>query len=164
MGRPREEGRRTSVIALAAVGLAFALAPACALVEPEVGDPLGPCADADSDPNATVSFKAQVRPLMGGAHGARACGDCHAEGKNTQEGFLASHLDVTTLGKLRKGGTNTADDIIVPGSPCKSAVVEKLRGTYAGARMPKGGPYWSPEDIQVMMDWIAEGAKGADDE
>ena len=28
--------------------------------------------------------------------------------------------------------------------------------------MPKGGPYWSPEQIQLMMDWIAEGAQGMD--
>jgi hypothetical protein len=24
--------------------------------------------------------------------------------------------------------------------------------------MPKGGPYWEPDKIQLMIDWIAEGA------
>ncbi len=144
--------------------LSLALSPACTVFQPEVGERLAPCVDADSNPNATVSFKDQIRPLMQGAHGARPCGDCHVEGKNTQEGFIATHLDLSSLGKLRKGGVNTADDIIVKGSPCKSAIVGKLRGTYDGARMPKGGPYWPPEDIQLMMDWIAEGANGADNE
>ena len=42
--------------------------------------------------------------------------------------------------------------------------MQKLKGTYGGARMPKGGPYWTAEQIQLMIDWIAEGAIGADDE
>jgi hypothetical protein len=65
---------------------------------------------------------------------------------------------------VRKGGRNTFDDIIVPGKPCESALVQKLKGTYGGARMPKGGPYWTAEQLQLMIDWIAEGAIGADDE
>ena len=42
--------------------------------------------------------------------------------------------------------------------------MQKLRGTAPNARMPKNGPYWSPEEIQLMVDWIAEGAKGGDAE
>jgi hypothetical protein len=31
--------------------------------------------------------------------------------------------------------------------------------------MPKNGnPYWSSEEIGLVMRWISEGAKGADDE
>lgn len=145
---------------------ALVVAPtaSCSALSPEVGDRLAACVDADSDPNTKVSFANQIRPLMKGSHGARACGDCHIEGANTQEGFLAVHLDLSTLGKLRKGGINTRDDIVVKGSPCKSALVQKLRGTYEGAHMPKGGPFWSPEDIQLVMDWIAEGAVGEENE
>lgn len=143
----------------AAVVLAVVLSPACTLIEPEVGDRLGPCVDADSNPNATVNFKAQIRPLMAGGHGARPCADCHVEGKNTHEGYDETGFDVSP-GKLFKGGRRTGADIVVKGSPCKSGIVRKLRGTFDGARMPKGGPYWPAEDIQLMMDWIAEGAPG----
>jgi hypothetical protein len=30
--------------------------------------------------------------------------------------------------------------------------------------MPKNGPYWKPEEIDIVEQWIAQGAKGADGE
>ena len=30
--------------------------------------------------------------------------------------------------------------------------------------MPKNGPYWTAEQIQLMVDWIAEGALGANED
>jgi hypothetical protein len=74
-------------------------------------------------------------------------------------------FDLETLVSLKKGGTRTADATVIPGQPCKSAIVQKLRGTFGdGARMPKDGPYWTPEQIQLMIDWIAEGAVGGDND
>ena len=145
--------------------VSITLAPACGTIEPEVGERLTACADADSNPAVKVSFKDQIRPIMAGkVPGPKPCATCHSPLGGTMEGLNATRLAVHTLGDLRKGGTNTFDDIIVPGHPCQSAIVQKLKGTYGGARMPKGGPYWSAEQIQLMVDWIAEGATGADDE
>ena len=75
-------------------------------------------------------------------------------------------LDFTTLKSLREGGGTSGRNIIIPGKPDDSALVQKLRGTYAyGTRMPKNGPpFWSDADMKVVSDWIAEGARGADDE
>jgi hypothetical protein len=151
----------TTVIAF--VGIT--LAPACSVIEPEVGEPLTACVDADSNPAVKVVFKDSIRPIMGGkVPGPPPCGMCHSPAGGTMEGFIATGFDVRTLASVRKGGRNTFDDIIVPGKPCESAIVQKLKGTYGGARMPKGGPYWTAEQIQLMIDWIAEGATGADDE
>lgn len=151
------------VTALALVSLA--LAPACGVIEPEVGEPLTACVDADSNKAVNVSFKDQIRPIMAGkVPGPPACGTCHSPVAGTMEGFIATGFDVRTLGSVRLGGRNTFDDIIVPGKPCESALVQKLKGTYGGARMPKGGPYWTAEQIQLLIDWIAEGAIGAADE
>jgi mono/diheme cytochrome c family protein len=145
--------------------VSIALSAACGSIEPEVGERLTACVDADSNPAVTVSFKDQIRPIMAGkVPGPPACGTCHSPQAGTMEGFIATGLDLRTLGGLRKGGRNTFDDIVVPGHPCQSAVVQKLKGTYGGARMPKGGPYWTAEQLQLMIDWIAEGANGADDE
>lgn len=156
---------RQAFSATVAAVVSLALAPACTVIEPEVGDLLAPCSDADSNPAVDVSFKAQIRPLMNGdVPGPKPCANCHYHSRGTQEGLLASHLDLETLGSLRKGGVTSGADIVVAGKPCSSAIVQKLRGTYAGPRMPKGGPYWSADQIQLMTDWIAEGAKGADDE
>jgi hypothetical protein len=150
---------------LALLVAAAALAPACSSVEPEVGARLTACVDADSNPAVTVSFKEQIRPIMAGkVPGPKPCSMCHSPAGGTMEGLIATGFDVHTLGNIRKGGRNTFDDIIVPGHPCQSAIVQKLKGTYGDARMPKGGPYWTEEQLQLMIDWIAEGAIGADDE
>ena len=144
--------------------VAIALAPACSTIEPEVGERLTPCVDADSNPAVDVVFKTQIRPIMAGKAGPPPCGMCHSPVSGTMEGFNATHFDIRTLESIRRGGINTRDGIIVAGHPCESNIVQKLKGTYGGARMPKGGPYWSTEQIQLMIDWIAEGAKGAGDE
>ena len=147
------------------MGAAVAFAPACTFFEPEVGDPLTACSDVDSNPNATVSFKDQIRPMMSGlVPGTTGCKKCHYPDGATREGLDQTGLDLSSLRTLRLGGVNTHDDIVIPGQPCKSAIVSKLRGTYDGARMPKGGPYWNDDQIQLVKDWIAEGAKGDDTE
>ena len=141
----------------------MAIVPACAAIEPEVGERLTACVDTDSSP-ATVSFKDQIRPLIDGrVPGPKPCANCHYHSKGTMEGLINTGFDIETLASLKKGGRNTFDDIIVPGKPCESSLIQKIRGTYqSGGRMPKGGPYWTPEQVQLFMDWVAEGAKGAD--
>ncbi len=157
-----------AAIALGAVVLSCAGAAslaACSSIEPEVGERLSACVDADSNPNVSVSFKDQIRPLMDGVTpGPQPCSNCHYHSRGLMGGLRDTGLDLETLGSLRKGGFATTDDIVVPGKPCESVIVQKLKGTYARARMPKGGPYWTAEQLQLMIDWIAEGAHGADNE
>ena len=73
---------------------------------------------------------------------------------------------MATLGALRKGGKTSGANIVIPGSPDASAIVQKLMGTYAfGSRMPKNGPpYWTAAEIGLVRTWIAEGARGSDSE
>lgn len=153
---------------LAFAVLASTVAPsmgACSSIEPEVGELITACVDSDSDPNTKVSFKDQIRPLMDGTFAdPEPCSNCHYATRGLMGGLNESGLNLETLGSLRKGGRQTADDIIVAGQPCKSVIVQKLKGTYAGPRMPKGGPYWTAAQTQLMIDWIAEGANGADNE
>ena len=140
---------------------ALCLAPACSAIDAQVGDLVADCSDADSAPGATVSFKDQIRPLFSGlAPGVKGCNTCHYPGVGTQAGLAQSGLDLSSLGALRKGGRVTGDAIVVPGRPCSSGIVKKLRGVAPGARMPKDGPFWTPEQIQLVKDWIAEGARG----
>jgi hypothetical protein len=100
------------------------------------------------------------------------CAACHYPGQGTQVGWLETGLDLSSLGAIRKGGTNaTGQDsgdhpIIDTTNPENSAIVEKLRGTFfQGVRMPKDGPaYWTDDEIALVVTWISQGAKGADDE
>jgi hypothetical protein len=151
--------------AIIAAAIAVVMSPACTYFEPETGDLLPPCVDADSAPGVAVNFHRDIRPIMHGEIGpGRPCANCHYHSEGSHEGIDTAHFDLETLGSLRKGGNRTGAGVIVPGSPCKSGIVQKVRGTFDGPRMPKGGPYWTDAQIQLLADWIAEGAKGDDGE
>jgi hypothetical protein len=144
------------------MAIALALA-SCEAIDPETGALRPQCQDADSDPQAAVDFARDIRPLISNkVPGTHGCLFCHDPNNGTREGFAQTGLDLTKLQSLRKGGSNGV--VIVPGKPCESAIVQKLQGTFnVGARMPKNGPYWGNDEIQLMIDWIAEGAPGADE-
>jgi len=125
--------------------------------------------DDEVDAGGEVQFGRDIRPLMNrlasdpSGHGCRAC---HYSTEPSHSGIVAVQLDLSTLGALRRGGAHTTANIIIPGDPDHSALVQKLRGTYPdGLRMPRDGPpYWSEQDIQIVERWIAQGAKGYDSE
>lgn len=48
---------------------------------------------------------------------------------------------------------------VVPGDPDNSFIIHKLEGTQTlGDRMPQGGPYLPQSTIDVVRQWIANGA------
>jgi hypothetical protein len=160
---------------LARVALPLALAAlttvaACGALDPKAGPASAPCVDADSNPDMPVSFALTIRPWMNRSANdpvGHGCKTCHYSTASDPKGIEIGGLDLTTLASLRRGGVTSGASIVVPGRPCESALVQKLRGDYVAApvRMPKDGPpYWPPSWIQTVSDWIAEGAQGADDE
>ncbi len=150
-----------------AAGLVVAALVGCSYLDPEQGTLRAGCVDADSNPAATVDFERDIRPLMNRSatdatgHG---CIACHYSTQPHHTCTDITGLDMATLGALRHGGHLTGTSIVVPGKPCESALVQKLQGVYpVGVQMPKDGPpYWTPSQIQLVIDWIAEGAQGAD--
>ncbi len=142
--------------------MAIALAVVTTACGPETTEELTPaCSDADSDPSKTVDYKTQVRPLLWKPqNGANRCNSCHTS--TDQEGSTPVYLFLDSYELLRKG-SKTSGAIIIPGKPCASLLVKKLRGTAVnGGRMPRRGPYFTPEQITLVSDWIAEGAMGED--
>src|SRR5687767_4561281 len=161
-----------------AIALALAL-PACSALDPSVGarrveDPTAIEAGADAEPDGDdtepggISFARDIRPIMlrtrdeaNAKGGGRGCFPCHDGNAPSHTGTSLSGLDMATLGELRKGGGSSGSRIVVPGNPEESAIVKALRGQYGyAAQMPKGGPSWTEDEIQLMSDWIAQGAKG----
>jgi hypothetical protein len=125
--------------------------------------------DAVPDVQTGISFHRDIRPLMNRAGNdptGKGCKNCHYSTEPNHQGLDLGGIDMATLGALREGGGSTGKRIIVPGKPDESGLIQKLRGTYPyGTRMPKNGPpYWSDADVKIVADWIAQGAKGADDE
>jgi len=138
--------RRAALLALAVAG--------CSVV-PDVGPRLaGTCDDNDSrPPGKPVSFAGDIQPLilrpMGG------CG-CHLNGIGTQ---LAG-LNLSSVTSLRMGGFNSGSRIVVAGDPCSSILYQKVSDAPPfGSRMPLDGPpFWTADELQLLHDWIAEGA------
>jgi hypothetical protein len=181
--RSKNHLARTAFGSLVGVFLTAALLASCSALDPTTGTPVWsedvPDADTpdgddagqqeDLDPGA-VHFGRDIRPLMDrpgkGDPSGRGCKSCHYHTEASHIGTDLGGLDLTTLGSLRLGGGSSGRRIVVAGKPAESVIVQALRGQYPYAnRMPKNGnPYWSEAEIDLIEQWISEGAKGADDE
>jgi hypothetical protein len=52
-----------------------------------------------------------------------------------------------------------SQDLLTPGDPDNSYLVQKLEGTAAvGGRMPQGGPFLDQATIDLVRQWISDGA------
>lgn len=104
--------------------------------------------------NAPISFSADVQPIF-----TRSCAKsgCHIPatapfGFVLEEGQAYANL---------VGVTSVEDPTLVrvePGRSDLSYIIRKLEGTGLGERMPLGGPYLPDAEIQLIKDWIDEGA------
>lgn len=142
---------------VSALGAALAAA-GCSLV-PDVGPRLaGTCDDSDGHTGKPVSFSGDIHPLI--VRQAGGC-SCHLPTPNGDGvGTQISGLNLSSLTTLRMGGLNTGARIVVAGEPCASLMYQKLSDAPPfGSRMPLNGPpFWTPDELQLLHDWIAEGA------
>ncbi|MFQ5750993.1 MAG: hypothetical protein ACE5HI_03270 [bacterium] len=112
-------------------------------------------------------FAAQIQPIFD-----TNCIRCHAPGGI---GFIQTGgsqnngLDLTSgnsHGKLVNQRTFEAPNVapkwrVLPGEPDSSYIIQKITSTSpkAGNRMPLDGPpFLSQNEIQLIRDWIADGA------
>jgi uncharacterized membrane protein len=90
---------------------------------------------------ATVSFANDVMPII-----QSRCIGCHG-GDRTEEG-----LDMNAHALLMAGSSN--GPVIVPGDAANSLLVEMV----ATQKMPKRGPKLTPPQVQIITDWVNQGA------
>lgn len=88
-----------------------------------------------------VSFTNDVMPVL-----QSRCLNCHG-GESTKEG-----LSVASYEALMAGSMNGA--VIVPGDPNNSLFIQQI----LNGEMPKRGPKLTPEQVQILIDWILAGA------
>jgi hypothetical protein len=116
--------------------------------------------DADfvvSAPPAQVSFSSQVQPIFDANCTGSMCHDANQpqESLNLTKGTSYGQL----VGIASKECASTQR--VKAGSPDQSYLVWKLQGSggcFTGSRMPKGTAALSSTDIQLIRDWIANGA------
>lgn len=100
--------------------------------------PTEPAAEA---PAAVVSFASEVLPII-----ESRCVNCHG-GERIEEGLL-----LRTYEEILAGSENGA--VIVPGDAASSLLVELV----ATQEMPKRGPKLTPPQVQLITDWVNNGA------
>jgi mono/diheme cytochrome c family protein len=89
-----------------------------------------------------VSFSKDVNPIL-----QKSCFNCHG-GERTSRGLSFASYDT-----LMAGSQNGA--VIDPGNPDGS----KLLQLILSGKMPKRGDKLTPEQAQLISDWIAAGAQ-----
>ena len=147
---------------LRGLGLVAALAATsgCGAVDPEVGEDVdaaagggveGACESLDSDLERGVTWAEVKEQVL-----AKRCG-CHTTPGGL--GVTVTGLDLSTRAGALAGGRNTPD-AVVPGDPCASALVAKINPRPPfGSRMPLNGVPLAEDEHQLIVDWIAEGAR-----
>ena len=86
------------------------------------------------------------------------CTQCHV-GAGAPQGLRLDELNA--FGDLVNVPSREVPALlrVEPFDPDRSYLVQKIEGTAAvGAQMPPGGPPLPVEDIQLIRDWIADGA------
>ena len=130
-----------------------AVAPAMTSTQPTEAATSAPVATETSAPaaessptsepatGATVSFTNDVLPIL-----ESRCVNCHG-GDRTEE-----DLSLKTYSDLLAGSKNGA--VVVPNDADHSKLAELI----INQKMPKRGPKLTPPQIQLIVDWINQGA------
>lgn len=85
------------------------------------------------------------------------CVKCHSD--NSKMGAPPEGLRLGSHAEILKGGERV---VLIPGNPQGSEIIRRVEG-LASPRMPFDGPPWlTAEEIALLRDWIAQGARGDD--
>src|SRR5579883_2519405 len=87
------------------------------------------------------------------------CSNCHSPSGSSYSGADLSTYTALTTGTTKFGHTVAA--YVVAGTPASSLVYLKVSGTTQGAQMPNNGTTLTAAQIQIVSDWITQGAKQA---
>jgi len=94
-----------------------------------------------SNQGATASFANDIQPLL-----KNRCGNCHG-GNKTEEG-----LNLLSYEAITKGSDN--GPVVNAGAADDSLLVEMV----VTLEMPKRGPKLTPPQVQLIIDWVNQGA------
>ena len=97
-----------------------------------------------------ISYRADVQPVL-----KQYCLECHADGG---DGYAKSGLLMTSHESLMKGTRFGA--IVKPGDGLGSVLIQLVEGRAdPSIKMPHGKAALPKEQIQVLKQWVVQGAK-----
>jgi hypothetical protein len=95
--------------------------------------------------SGSVSFQTQIKPIFQ----RYGCASCHGG---------SGGLYVQTVAQMLQGGVD--GPAVISGKADASIIIKKLSPNPPfGDRMPQGGPYLPDSTLQLIKDWINQGAK-----
>jgi hypothetical protein len=110
--------------------------------EDETTDPIEPTSEtAAENSSAQVSFSSDVMPIL-----QTYCIECHG-GRRIREG-----LDMRTHESLLNGSRH--GPVLTPGDANESLFIELI----VKGEMPDRGPKVTPAELQMLIDWVNQGA------
>ncbi len=137
--------KRPFALAAGAAAMVFVLGFSYVGSSSAVG-PTAAATTASSQAIAHPSFAHNVEPLL-----TASCQQCHSASSHSGGLVVVSYAD------LMKGGG--LGPVIRAGDPADSLIIQALNGTSQQVtQMPLGGQQLPQSDIQLLSNWIAEGA------
>ncbi len=94
-----------------------------------------------------VDYQTQVQTIFNDN-----CTSCHING-----GGYYGGLDLSTYDNLMSGNSNNGP-VVITGDGANSYIIQKLQGTASGAQMPDGADPLPSNQINLIAQWIDEGA------
>ena len=136
----------------AALVMLFACAGCLDDIGPSVGAPIAALCSNQAG-SSTVSFARDLQPIFD----AR-CKFCHYPNGGAPIGLQVTGLNLSTYETVISGAI--MGPVVIPDEPCSSILYLKITpGPPFGSRMPLNGPpFLADGEIQLIHDWIAEGA------
>lgn len=92
-----------------------------------------------------ISYSQQIQPIF----------IANCSGSQCHIGGSANGLRLNNYSTLMQGGNSGA--VVIPGNPDNSIIIRRLEGTIT-PQMPFGGSPLPQATIQLIRDWITEGA------
>jgi len=92
-----------------------------------------------------VSYLADIQPIFNN----------NCAGPSCHIGGTANGLSLSNYASLMQGGISGA--VVIPGDPDSSIIVRRLEGSIQ-PQMPYGGAPLPQSQIQLIRDWITQGA------
>jgi hypothetical protein len=114
----------------------------------------GTCQCVISD---SVSFKADIEPILGGGCAAAGCHTGARPKENLALDVGKSYSELVDVAATQCGG---ARKLVVPGSPSSSYLMQKLLkiDICTGTQMPKANQTLPAGDLNKISSWICSGA------